>query len=427
MVKLLVVLFSIGLITLNSNVYADSLYTFVPYSSTYNTNVIKNNGVEFAPNSYAIENTSNDGADVYFFLIGNSIHGISTESISIYFAVRTASSTWDWWGFNLSNLDSNSGLYYSDTGNSLPTYSLNNDFTDFPVYSNLQDALNYVSNYTDVPDTTYNYTLQNGWLSVIDLGSSGASYNITLNTSFAEYSHLSEPWWDSTQRYWFTNTMPEVGSTITNSETGTLITWEKTGNTDLIGRSKSAVANLSGTASGRYMIIYNPAYHMFNMFASGNKQESNLPLNISGIPQGATISLFKMDESMHLTGGITSQFISDAGSAVATGSALNITDTFVDSDGNSVIQNSGGGNDIHESSGIVSYIVSINDTLDNFTNQFVQLLSAPITHIQQLVSSGSNFFGVFGSLFTWLPAEVYQVIIGAFIVMVVIGVIKLLL
>lgn len=418
--KSFAVLFSIGIILSNFNL-SYAIADTIPYYGTTDPsyNEVIESGIFLGKSNnntiYALSFGTNDNVYVGFI---DSLLCFACKSTSATVHLVNYGNSKVYFG---QNFDNTTEFYYTYWGSG-------NTFSDLTIssYNSLSDFLGS-ANTPDIPAYTYNFLLQNGWLSVIDFGTSGTSYDLTLNTSFAEYSHLSQPWWDSTQRYWFTDTMPAVGSTITNSETGILIPWDKTGNTDLFDRSKSAVASLSGTSSARYMVIYNPAYHMFNMFLSGNKTEPNLPVSISGIPQGSTISLFKMDESMHLTSGLTSEFISDAGSAVATGSALNITDSFVDNDGNSVVQNSGGANDIHESPGIISYIVAINDTLDNFTDQFVQLLSAPITHIQQLVISGSNFFTVFGSLFTWLPVDVYQIIIGAFVVMVVIGVIKLLL
>lgn len=411
-------------------VFADSSSDFlvIPLVSDLSSSTICTQGVYIGTlnniDYYAGKTVSKDFYIGAFKDYGNpSLCIISSDSNLDTSTVRIASSDGSVYGsYGMNTID---GIRFGTKNIVTSSFSLNCYY--YLSSSAMVSAFKTWTPPTPTPVVTYNYTLQNGWLSVIDFGSSGVSYDLALNTSFAEYSHLSQPWWDSTHRYWFTDTMPIVGTTITNSETGNLISWEKTGNTDLFGRSKMAVANISGTTLDRYLIIYNPAYHTFNGFGTGPRDESNLPLNISGIPQGANITLFKMDETMHLINGITSQFISDAGSTIATGSALNVTDTFVDSDGNSVIQNSGGGNDIHESSGIVSYIVSINDTLDNFTNQFIQLLSAPIVHIQQLIQSGSNFFSVFIHIFDWLGPELSGLVYGAFVIFLIIGVLKLLL
>lgn len=75
---------------------------------------------------------------------------------------------------------------------------------------------------------------------------------------------------------------------------------------------------------------------------------------------------------------------------------------------------------------ISDYLQQLKDTLSNFANNFVDLLKAPIAHIQQLISAGSSFFNVFGQMFTWLPPEVYAVLTSALVLFIVIGVLKLL-
>lgn len=75
---------------------------------------------------------------------------------------------------------------------------------------------------------------------------------------------------------------------------------------------------------------------------------------------------------------------------------------------------------------IVDYLQQLKQTLSNFASSFIELLKAPISHIQQLISAGTDFFNIFAQMFTWLPSEVYSVLVSALILIIVIGVIKLL-
>ena len=416
--------------------FADTYSTVIPTDTSITSPVNGNNGsVNYYYYSIAngVVTTPYDEAYAAYAVIGNTNYyiffGFANFRIGYIRGsgnVSTLNTT-----INSENYDGTYFYYTTDTFNNLASY---NGVASIGSFTSISDAVDYIYNhYSEITNTSsedgnvFKFTLTNGWLSVIDLGSSGSSYDIDLSTQFATYSKFTSPYWDSTQRYWFTNIMPEVGDSFTNSDTGTLITWTKSGSTDIFGRSKGAVANISGTSTGKYLVIYNPAYYSWSSILQGNAphDEANSPVLVDGIKEGQEITLFKMDETMHLLQGVTSSFIKLSGSTTAEGDNKDLTDTFTDSEGNPLVQNSGGGNDLHESSGIVGYIMNINDVLDNFTNNVLSLLSAPISHIHQLISGAGNFLGSIQTMFTWLPPEVYNACITAALLCIIIGIFKM--
>lgn len=413
---------------LGSNfVWADSPYIFVPYNSTYNnTDTIKNNGVEFAPNSFAIENTSNDGADVYFFRIGNYIHGISTESVSIYFAVRTAASSWDWWSFSPSTLDTNSGLYYSVNGGSIPSYSLNHDLTDFPVYSNMQDALNYVLNYSEDPLPVGNFDLQVGNITFIDLGSSGASYDLTLKSYFNKLSGtLSGGWEYDNRRYGFSSELPTTSFSV-DSSSGSGFNWTKTDPKNLIGRSHYGLSEISGNSTGRYLWIVNPLYNenYYNDSLSGDS--INGRINVSGLPAGSTFYTYPLVQSATSLSLASDVATTSGGTGTVSETGGNTPTVSIDDPDSSYSQPIGGDNSPPEEVTLQEGVNQLFQTLKDFTEKVINLLSAPADFIQQLISAGQSFTQAIASMFTWLPQSIQDVLIAALGVMIVVGFLKLL-
>lgn len=79
----------------------------------------------------------------------------------------------------------------------------------------------------------------------------------------------------------------------------------------------------------------------------------------------------------------------------------------------------------YDSKSLVEYVRDIGNVLSQFANSVVDLLKAPIAHIQSLITAGGTFFAMFAQMFTWLPPEVYAILTAALSLVIVIAVIKL--
>lgn len=278
----------------------------------------------------------------------------------------------------------------------------------------------------------YPYTFQNGYLFVFDLGSSGSMYSFDLTSKSEEYSNIGDnPFPNTNQSFWFDNSLPEVDETTIPSSSAITIHWDKGDKTNIFGQTQDMKATINGTSSGRYLYIYNPPAH-YKWSGSSNPSASetiNYPVTINGVSSGdnfyiydSRALLYDYNQGGKVQGTITGE---TGYGSVSTDGAISV----VTSDGAIYNQNSGGSTDISGANGgsISENINGLKETLDNFVNQFIQLLSAPISHIQQLIQSSHEFFDVFSQLFEWLPSDLSSVIVSGLIIMVVIGVIKMLL
>lgn len=69
---------------------------------------------------------------------------------------------------------------------------------------------------------------------------------------------------------------------------------------------------------------------------------------------------------------------------------------------------------------------SLLGTIAKFVNDIKNLLSSAVEAINTLVSQGGQFMQSIGAMFNWLPSPLLSVIIGAFTILLVVGVLKVL-
>lgn len=444
----MVLLLAFIVLTMNlSNVYAiDDLSTLFPtvlratVSGTSDTLSVSNTNAMY---SGYCSGTFNGGHLEFDFTRTrssgtDSIFQIPTDS---NFVVESMSGlTQDGYNFNASAKGVSSGhlsitfdgsamlFFYSGSDG----YSMGGTSTCTYTFTELQ--LGGVSYVGGVPPAKSPYSIENGWLTVIDLGSNGASYDINLSTQFNVNSGLiSQNWSETSQTYWFSNSLPSVGSSYEN--TGTLIQWERGNPRNIFGQTKYGIYDLIGASTGRYLYILNPFYR--SIADSEHPTIVNYPITINGLFEGQQAYIYEVTASATVTGvvnaistttidGVTS--FSNWGTTSGGAVSVDLTNSFINTDNDTTtIQTQGGGNANETAQTINSYLQQIQNVLDSFVEQVLGLLSAPISHIQQLIQSGENFFSVFSHLFDWLPSDVSGVISSALIVMVVIGVLKMLL
>lgn len=413
-------------LTMNlSNVYANGslpVYTSAPSGDELLISPIYNTNYHFAVN--------NSDVDYFYF------HNTTNNSNNIVFVCPSAFSVY-YYPYNYTvKTDSSYGgqgyYQYSATANGA------SDVIPFlGDFANTNSACSYaltngVTYPVPAPVIKSNYQIQNGWLTVIDLGNSGTSYDYDLSTMFNVNSGLvSQDWTETSQVYWFSNALPSAGDTYENI--GSLISWERGEPRNIFGQTKYGIFNLSGTSTGRYLFILNPFYRA--IADSEHPTVINYPVTIDGLLEGQQAYIYEVTATATVTGIVNAittttvdgvSTITNWGTTSGGAISADVTNSFVNSDTDTTtVQNAGGGNSNESAQTINDYLQQIQDVLDSFVTQVLGLLTAPISHIRQLITTGSEFMNTLGGLFTWLPEPVISVVVSALIVMVVIGIFKM--
>ena len=330
----------------------------------------------------------------------------------------------------------NVGIFNSDTAGGLE------------VFTSVQDACDYYCNYVPEPEVVnlLQYEIPRGNVAYIDFGAAGLWYHINIYSEFAGYSGKTlggTRYWPYDNRlYFWSNSLP-ADDDITTFNSGTLIPWEKTGKTNIFGQTKSGKFSLGGesnsTAPARYLVIVNPNTFLNNQ----DKQVTNMSVRIAaaGVPSGNSVHIYALRESLALyddnedfTG---FHLVNDYNPENQTSYTVTVEydQTSGASSTTTVDNNTGepsnvevGGDNTHlDIPSIDEYVEGLNGTLDSFTNQVLEFLKAPLSHIQNLIDEGSDFMHSVAAMFTWLPEPVQIVIGSGLILLIVIGVLKLLL
>lgn len=271
---------------------------------------------------------------------------------------------------------------------------------------------------TSTPATS-SFSIPYGNVAVLDL--TRTTISLDLSTTFREKSSLfGSPFPD--YGYWGTmSTLPGDGYIFEQSSSNTIV-WAKGQPRDILGATYNGVYTLDSTSLNRFLYIVNP-------YTSAPSPDGILPsITVSGVPSGVVVYTYPLSSTLSNYGAVISTLedtsLGGSGEATASGGAIN----FTDGNGDVYTSPDGGLNAPSESvQSVVDYVNSISKTLDNFVEAFLNLLKAPISHIQQLVSSGSAFMQSLSTMFTWLPDPVQAVITSGLVLLVVIGVLKLLL
>lgn len=315
--------------------------------------------------------------------------------------------------------NSNSGATYfrfgsnrtsGSTASAAGTYTITiNDIT--------LDGVSVFGN-TSIPATS-SFSIPYGNVAVLDL--TRTTISLDLSTTFREKSALfGSPFPD--YGYWGTmSSLPGDGYTFDQSSSNTIV-WSRGQPRDILGATYNGVYTLESTSLNRFLYIVNP-------YTSAPSPDGILPsITVSGVPSGVVVYSYPLSSTLSNYGAVIATLedtsLGGSGEATASGGAIN----FTDGNGDVYTSPDGGLNAPSESvQSVVDYVNSISKTLDNFVEAFLNLLKAPISHIQQLVNSGSAFMQSLSTMFTWLPDPVQAVITSGLVLLVVIGVLKLLL
>lgn len=254
---------------------------------------------------------------------------------------------------------------------------------------------------------------------------SDLSNDLKIYTTFNNYNNIfgqSGSAWDTNQTFRFGASLPTSGLTYPVSGSS-VFRWFKdaSGKTDLLGRTKSAVAVLHPTSN--MIEIYNP-YHVANGESLGwNSGNSEFKTHNSMFFSSAGVTNFRLyplsDEfSLASDTGVISS--SDTG-------FTDFTDGFINSDTGEVYYQDNHGNYGVPVAGGTNAPVndeSITDILSGFISRFMGLFSAGHNAIRVLSQNASDFMSRLAMLYQWLPPEVLSVLSSAIILVIIIGVLK---
>lgn len=326
-------------------------------------------------------------------------HGTASDETYLTFNGCSFSDT----GFTLSSPDGLDCLVFNSSSEAYDAFA---DFLTFPPSN------------SSSPVVTSSYILPCGNTVYIDLGASGASYDFAFTARYNTKLGILNDTWPNSHYFTFANTIPQTTSSFTPS-VGTYITMYKGDDRDLLGQTYKGYGSITGSSTGRYLVIVNPL-----MFAKTTNQY-NPSLRINGIPAGTTIYTYPVSSSI-VGNEVMSEITSSAGgigTASASGGAIT---TYSTEDADIVYIPNAGGNTVvdAEHNYVDDAVSSIEQTLSSFTQSVSGVLSAPIGHINQLISSGSNFFQHLSGLWSWLPSEVVATISGALSLVVTVAIFK---
>lgn len=398
---------------------------FLAWQSTNNASRLYISSLE--SNIYAFSTSSTNLSNVYFISESN-------ESFSIFLNRN------DWISGNTvlkNNLSYNNdyNLYYSSS-----SVSATNGNVLLPVFDNYLEGLNAIRLYIEnqgSSNTVYGETtisVPRGSVVYIGIPDDGISFSATT-TMPIKSGFFSGGWQDSPQRYAYVDDLPISGTTYGKSF-GSAIPWVKDGAEGLLGQSFNAKMNYPITLGGssstqKYLVIYNPFFYADTL--SDNLQDASEIMSSMSVhlSQYTSLKLYKLQQTAS-AGGITSvspsNFEQSYEGQITENQDGSSTVTWEGSDEN---MPSNPEDDSYNTSegglrSITDYLNQITQTLTEFANSFINLLQAPISHVRQLISAGSEYFGVIRGLYGWMPTQVQGLLESAMVVSISIGVISLL-
>lgn len=338
---------------------------------------------------------------------------------------------------NFSNFNSDYSLYYRSPGNQI-YYKLNDSF---PIFNGVPSGLSALRDFIDnggSSDSVYDFSttveVKPGTVLYIGVPTNGA-LSMSGTTTFPVNSTWLglDKYPEAPQRVSRASSLPSAGTQFPLSPNSKPNWQPSSQGSNLLGQNKNAYfseSTWSFEESG-FLTFYNPYY--FNPFTDGSSDQSSILngsvyLTISGY---SSIRSYPLKESVVSSGNITSDSpdnyesysdptIVDNGDG--TGSITNWTNQ--DGSTSSEAPSNNGYNSAPAAQSIEGYLSQIRNTLTKFANDFIELVQAPISHIQQLISAGSGFMSALQGMYAWLPDQIQGYLISALTLIIAIGVFK---
>lgn len=370
-----------------------------------------------------ISNLSISFGSTYFFEYIYSDIDVTSISSPIFAYQSSSGDVITVSGSQFSYDDSLSLWYYSFC----PFYG-RDAFLDVHVFNDLFSLKSSVAEYFS---TTFKrsgfYSLPAGNVLYIDLGSSGTQYNLDLSVNMPVKSSIfgSSPFNDS-QYYYFSDNLPSSGDAFVYNSQDSYVSWAKGDDRSFIGQTKKAVSNISGSSSGRYLVLVNPLYYGYINQSDVFEPLLNGSVSVSGIPVASRIYSYPLNYQFNSLDPNASISYLDGvgGSGTVSNDGGNVGLT---SNNNPEISYSapiGGTNDLTSSQYDQAFDQSLSESLSGFFNRILDLLGKPVFYIQSLISSAADLITSLSGFWSWLPPEVSSVIVSALVIVISVAVFK---
>lgn len=296
-----------------------------------------------------------------------------------------------------------------------PGYSSDGPVTlnpSIPTFSSVSDALSSFLSFVSVTTYPLSVSLPAGNMIIVDLDgfdySKDRYWSVTTHfeyptvTGFAQNQIFGQ--WDS------------IPNPITIPPSGYVgIDYQPNGNPTFTGLyydlARTYVLDYNPGVTGRYLYVINP-YRA----ADSDEQDANPTMNLY-FSQASAYQILALRTDM--TNSPFGQWTNVDGDSWSGNydPDTGLWDSINDQTGEPGGPVTGGGNAISPQS-------TINQWLQNIANQIASFFSGAIGAVSTLVNAGSQFFSRVSGLYTWLPSQVYSVLVSALILVITIGVIK---
>lgn len=256
--------------------------------------------------------------------------------------------------------------------------------------------------------------------------------SIELTHTFSVYSNLFNGGWGkyNTQRIGISESRVPSSGYVFGANTGSVIPWTKlsTADSNALGQTKVGHFLYSNCPDdGRYVVVYNPVWAFdddvtsnvnntitieVSNFCGANKFALRNTLGNNGVVEGSSpddYENFKSTGGGDMIQGDGDSLVWYDASRDGSTSDMGTPQNFPDSPYNDT-----------------SSTPPNSSSIGSMLEQIIELLKAPIQHIQRLYNSAVGFFNYLVSLWGWLPPELVAIITSALAVLVVVGVVKFL-
>lgn len=365
----------------------------------------------------------------------NPISGTSNYTSRVY-ASAEANQTVHWCYINVAsgvvnNTGTNSIAYQQDSlyvlyyENAQFSAGYNSSVAGFDTLSNaLAGIRDYIDNQPpviDPNDSISAFYLPAGNVAYINVSNTALPYSVTLRQDFEVLSSLIGEPWNSNQTFGWavaepgpSMSYPRYSSVSFSDES---VDWDKQAPTNVFGQTTNGVKVYTGESlpvdgqnlTAKYAVVFNPLY---SRVMGRDQLETNKAIRII-VKGAASIRVYPLTATVSMSG--VSNVISgdySTGDIEEQGGQTHIT---WDKE-----PHFGGNNE-----------PPADESADNAIQRLLQGILGIFNRggqaISSLINAGSEFMSNMGSLFSWMPPPLLDVVVSAVVLFVIIGVLKLLL
>lgn len=300
----------------------------------------------------------------------------------------------------------------------LPTIKFTN--ITIPVYDSVEagidDAINFLNGGSS-QSYPFEFSLPAGNAMLVEFKSDQFEYSVqtTMNEPSA-LVQLGGLWWPQLNQGFVIS--PAYGSYVPgyvfHANIDTIqIPWIRDGNPNVLGQYTSGYydGSYEDGNGGKYLLIYNPVYSTYTTLSGGVNGTQTLNNAIQFAAEDViSVKVFSLRDSVNVFGQISSEIIGVT--------EFEFDDQeWIDPDtGEQDPPVYGGGSALPTDGNLLSVL---NNFFDNITSIFTRSYES----IEKLSDLGDGFFKWMKSLYSWMPEDLGSIVVTAFSVILVIGIV----